>query len=248
MNLRALIFDVDGTLAETEEFHRVAFNRAFASFGFSWLWDQEMYKELLKVTGGKERIMHYLTQFNPEDLDGAQPQIAEIHRRKTQIYEETMQQGEVKLRPGVERLIAEAQSSGVSLAIATTTTPSNVHALLQRTMGARAREMFQVIIAGDEAPAKKPSPDAFEIAVKRLNATASECIALEDSANGVIAARLAGLRVIATPGIYTADDNFAGASSVVSDLGEPQRPHRHISGWDWPRGSVSVAALQERVI
>jgi HAD superfamily hydrolase (TIGR01509 family) len=246
VKLQALIFDVDGTLAETEEFHRDAFNQAFARFGFYWLWDRELYKELLKVTGGKERILHYLRQFKPEDLDRAQPRIAEIHQLKTQIYEEIIQQGAVELRPGVSRLIAEAQSSGVSLAIATTTSLSNVHALLERTIGAREIESFQVIVAGDEAPAKKPSPDAFEIALKRLNKSASECIALEDSANGVMAAQRAGLKVIATPGIYTADDNFTGASSVISDLGEPYRPHQHISGWEWPQGVVSIAALRAR--
>jgi HAD superfamily hydrolase (TIGR01509 family) len=248
VNIQALIFDVDGTLAETEEFHRLAFNQAFVRFGFSWLWDRELYKELLKVTGGKERILHYLSEFKPEDLDRAQPQIANIHQLKTQIYGEIMRQGAVELRPGVSRLIAEAQSSGISLAIATTTSPSNVHGLLQRTMGARGSGIFQVIVAGDEAPAKKPRPDAFEIALMRLGASVSECIALEDSANGVIAAQRAGLKVIATPGIYTADDNFTGASSVISDLGEPHSPHRHISGWDWPQGFVSVAALQERAI
>lgn len=246
MKLQALIFDVDGTLAETEEFHRAAFNQAFARVGFNWNWDRELYKELLKVTGGKERILHYLRQFRPEDLDRAEPQIAHIHRLKTQIYGEIIQQGPVELRPGVSRLIAEVQSSGVRLAIATTTSLNNVHALLERTLGAPGIELFQIIVAGDEAPAKKPSPDAFEIALKRLNISSSECIALEDSANGVMAAQSAGLKVIATPGIYTADDNFAGASSVISDLGEPHRPHQHISGWDWPQGVVTVAALQER--
>jgi HAD superfamily hydrolase (TIGR01509 family) len=248
MNLQALIFDVDGTLADTEEVHRVAFNRAFAQIGFSWVWDRELYKELLKVSGGKERLQHYLSRFKPEDLDRAQPQIAHIHQLKTQIYGEIMQRGAVELRPGVSRLIDEAQSSGVSLAIATTTSLSNVHALLQRTMGARGIEIFQIIVAGDEAPAKKPRPDSFKIALKRLGTSASECIALEDSANGVMAAQGAGLKVIVTPGIYTADDSFTGASSVVSDLGEPHKPHRRISGWDWPQGFVSVAALQERAI
>jgi HAD superfamily hydrolase (TIGR01509 family) len=246
VKLQALIFDVDGTLAETEEFHRAAFNQVFVRFGFCWLWDRELYKELLKITGGKERILHYLRQFKPEDLDRAQPQIAHMHQLKNQIYGEIIQQGAVELRPGVSRLIAEAQSSGVSLAIATTTSLSNVHALLERTIGVRGLESFQIIVAGDEAPAKKPSPDAFEIALKRLNRSASECIALEDSANGVLAAQSAGLKVIATPGIYTSDDNFTGASSVISDLGEPHRPHQHISGWDWPQGVVSIAALEAR--
>jgi HAD superfamily hydrolase (TIGR01509 family) len=244
VKLQALIFDVDGTLAETEEFHRAAFNQVFAHFGFYWLWNRELYKELLKVTGGKERILHYLRQFKPEDLDRAQPQIAHMHQLKTQIYGEIIHQGAVELRPGVSRLIAEAQSAGVTLAIATTTSLSNVHALLERTMGACGSEIFQIIVAGDEAPAKKPSPDAFAIALKRSNTSASECVAVEDSANGVMAAQSAGLKVIATPGIYTADDNFTGASSVISDLGEPNIPHQHISGWEWPQGVVSIAALQ----
>ncbi|MFY9803508.1 MAG: HAD-IA family hydrolase [Candidatus Acidiferrales bacterium] len=250
MALQALIFDVDGTLAETEEMHRQAFNQAFVSLGLAWNWPPPLYKDLLRIAGGKERILHYLvnhlTTRRPQDLAAFEREIPRIYALKTKLYSAMVREGTLRPRPGVARLIAEASNAGIRLAIATTTNPANVDALLQSALAPSGEALFGVIVAGDEVAAKKPAPDVFDVAVRRLGFPASACIAFEDSANGVLAARRAGLAVVATPSVYTSDDDFAGAASVVSTLGEPGKPHQHLAGWKWPGGFVTVAGLQER--
>lgn len=246
MALQALIFDVDGTLAETEEMHRSAFNQAFASFGLEWNWDPPLYKELLRVAGGKERILHYLMSRRPQDVAAHEREIPQIYALKTKLYSAMVREGTLRLRPGIKRLIEEARTAGIRLAIATTTNPANVDALLQRALAPSGESLFGVIVAGDEVAAKKPAPDVFDLAVRRLGLRASACMAFEDSANGVMSARHAGLAVVATPSAYTYDDDFTGAASVVSTLGEPGEPHQHFTGWEWAGGFVTLAGLQKR--
>jgi HAD superfamily hydrolase (TIGR01509 family) len=246
MPLQGLIFDVDGTLAETEEVHRQAFNEAFAAFGLPWKWERPLYKELLPVSGGKERILHYLTKWHAQDLAAVREKIPAIYDFKTQQYTGAILAGAVELKPGIARLMGEAKARGARLAIATTTHRDNVEALLQHTLPEQGVSLFDAIVAGDEVSAKKPDPQVFEAALRKLRLPVASCVAFEDSANGVNAARGAGLRVVVTPGIYTADDDFSGASSVVSDLGERGRPHQHLAGWKWPDGYVSFAALRTK--
>jgi HAD superfamily hydrolase (TIGR01509 family) len=246
MPLEALIFDVDGTLAETEEVHRQAFNEAFAAFRLPWKWERPLYQELLQVTGGKERILHYLTNGPAQDLAAVREKIPEIYDFKTKRYTAMIRAGAVELKPGVARLIGEAKAAGARLAIATTTHRDNVEALLQHTLPAHGASLFDAIVAGDEVSAKKPDPAVFAAALRKLRLPVARCIAFEDSANGANAARGAGLSVVVTPGIYTADDDFSGASSLVSDLGEPGRPLRQLAGWTWPDGFVSFAALRTK--
>lgn len=245
MSLQALIFDVDGTLAETEEMHRRAFNEAFAAMGLEWNWPPTLYKELLRVAGGKERILHYLMTHRPREVAAHEREIPKIYALKTKLYSAMVREGKVELRPGVARLIAEARDAGIRLAIATTTNPANVDALLQSAFAPSGESLFRVIVAGDEVAAKKPAPDVFDVALRRLGLRATACIAIEDSTNGVLSARWAGLPVVATPSAYTAEDDLAGAVSVVSSLGEPEEPHQHLAGRIWPRGFVSVAGLRE---
>jgi HAD superfamily hydrolase (TIGR01509 family) len=210
-----VIFDVDGTLAETEEVHRRAFNRAFAEFGLGWVWDEAVYRDLLRVTGGKERIAHFRTKVEGDvEMDAAL--IAELHQRKTAIYTGMVAAGEVALRPGVPAFLDAARSSGVALAIATTTTPANVEALLRAALGANWREIFPVVAAGDMVERKKPAPDVYFLALERLGRNADRCIAVEDSRNGVVAAKAAGLRVIGVRSAYNGDD-LSGASSHLPD-------------------------------
>jgi HAD superfamily hydrolase (TIGR01509 family) len=216
--LQALLFDVDGTLADTErDGHRVAFNRAFREAGLPWEWDVAAYGDLLSVTGGKERIRHFLDQ-RPElqQLDDAA--IIDLHAAKTRHYVELVAQGNVPLRSGVARLIAEARSAGLALGIATTTSPSNVTALLQATLGPDAVAWFSVIAAGDVVPAKKPAPDVYTYALDRLGLPAANVLAFEDSQNGVRAARDAGLNVVVTVNDYTRDQDFSGALVVLEQL------------------------------
>ena len=216
MVLRALIFDVDGTLAETEEIHRDAFNRAFAEDGLPWHWDVDLYRELLRVTGGKERIRRYL------EMDGVGPildddRIARLHARKNEIYGETVRSGGCTLRPGVAELVRAARASGLRTAISTTTSRPNVDALLAATFPGEP-DLFDPIVAGEDVVAKKPAPDAYILAVEKLGLPVDACLALEDSRNGLTAARAAGLVTVVTPSLYTAHETFDGAARVISDL------------------------------
>ncbi|MCB1519966.1 MAG: HAD-IA family hydrolase [Hyphomicrobiaceae bacterium] len=238
--LEALIFDVDGTLAETEEAHRAAFNRAFSESGLGWEWDQPLYGQLLNVTGGKERIAHYLARGASVEAPLSAEDIARLHARKTAIFGEIVATGGVPLRPGVEALIRHAPEAGIRLAIATTTTLANVENLLGATLGEDGLDRFEVIAAGDEVPAKKPAPDVFLLALKRLGLPAGRCLALEDSAHGLASARAAGLAALITRSAYTASQNFDGAAAVVDNLVElvDGDAGRHGLGSD---GSVGAA-------
>ncbi|MFO1239317.1 MAG: HAD-IA family hydrolase [Sphingomonadaceae bacterium] len=212
MGLKALIFDVDGTLAETEEAHRTAFNRAFAEAGLDWHWTVSDYRYLLGTTGGRERIDHFIT-WQGLELQNRHERIAALHRTKNSIYAEIVAGGAVKLRPGVEALIEDALATGLQIAIATTTSRSNLEALVKATP--LARFPFAAIITGEDVTRKKPDPQAYVIALRRLGLSADECLAFEDSANGLNAALGAGLKTVVTPGIYTIGDDFTGATCIV---------------------------------
>ena len=247
MELQALLFDVDGTLADTErDGHRVAFNAAFAEAGLDWHWSEALYGELLAVTGGKERIRHYLATCRPDyplpaEADGF---IAGLHAAKTRHYTELLGRGGIPLRPGVERLLHEARAAGLRLAIATTTTPENVTALLINTLGASAIGWFDVIAAGDIVPAKKPAPDIYLWAMQQLGLAPAQCMAFEDSHNGVRSVRDAGIQtLLVTTNGYTADDDFSGASAVLDQLGEPGNPCHASQGPAPTDGVVDLAYL-----
>ncbi len=212
--LAALIFDVDGTLAETEELHRAAFNATFAEAGLGWHWDVPLYARLLKVTGGKERITHYLTTLpDAPALDAAA--IAALHRDKTARYTALVDNGGLSLRPGVASLLEEASGAGLRVAVATTTSRPNVDALLARTFG---QNPFDVIVAGDEVAAKKPAPDVYVEALRRLGLPAAACVAIEDTEQGLKSAAGAGIPCIITESVYGSGGDFAGALEVVKDL------------------------------
>jgi len=231
--LKALLFDVDGTLADTErDGHRVAFNSAFAEAGLDWEWSEGLYGKLLAVTGGKERIRYYLDNFNtdferPAQLDEF---IAGLHQAKTRHYVQMLAEGMIPLRPGVKRLITEAREAGMRLAVATTTTPENVSALLENAMDPAAMSWFEVIAAGDIVPAKKPAPDIYLYAMEKMGLTPTECIAFEDSHNGIRASMGADLKTIIAVNGYTRDDDFNGAAIVLDNWGEPDAPFNVLSG------------------
>ena len=213
--LEALIFDVDGTLADTErDGHRVAFNQAFKEFNLDWYWDEDLYGELLAVTGGKERMAFYLEKFNtdyPVD-DSTADLIRQLHAAKTRHYTELLATGAIPLRPGVKRLIEEARSKGMRIAVATTTTPENVTALLEHALAPNSTDWFEVIAAGDIVPAKKPAPDIYTWALDKLNLPAKACLAFEDSENGIKSSQGANLKTIITVNGYTEDHDFNGCS------------------------------------
>ena len=215
--LRAIIFDVDGTLAETEETHREAFNRTFAEFGLPWSWDQALYRQLLRVSGGKERMRAFAEQQDSARLaDGFDQMIAAMHKRKTELYTSIVESGGVPLRPGIARLIGEAREAGLTLAVATTTSQANVIALFEAT--GTGLDWFSCVACAEQAPMKKPDPQVYTLVLERLGLPAESCLALEDSSNGVKAARAAGLPVVVTESIYTQGDDFSGALAVFPDL------------------------------
>lgn len=220
--LQALIFDVDGTLADTESAHRAAFNHAFAELGLGWEWDESLYIRLLEISGGKERIAHYWNEVHPDvkPLDGQAmaETIEHIHELKTAAYERAVQDGAVALRPGVLRLIESAYNDGLRLAIATTTSPVNIAALLRASIGPDWRNYFQVIEDASTAPKKKPHPQVYLQTLERLGLPASACVAFEDSANGLKAAQAAGLATIVTPNNFTAHHDFSGALRQLPSL------------------------------
>ena len=235
--LEALIFDVDGTLADTErDGHRVAFNQAFDEYNVGWHWDVETYGKLLAVTGGKERMRYYYDNFpeaqNLSDDYAARLDelIPELHQAKTRHYTELLSSGAIPLRQGVERLLREARERGLRLAIATTTTPANITALLEHTLGKDSIGWFDVIAAGDIVPAKKPAGDIYVYALNEMKLAPEQCLALEDSHNGILASSEAGLKTVITVNGYTHDHDFNGALIVLEQMGEPDHPFTVLSG------------------
>lgn len=221
---RAIIFDVDGTLAETEELHRRAFNESFEHFSLGWNWDVSLYRELLRVTGGKERVRHYVDLCKEGGAkqrevlnDGA---IAELHRFKTARFTRLIAEGTCSLRPGIADLIRTSIDRHQQLAIATTTSRENVEALCAATMGREGIKQFHAIVCGDDVTRKKPSPDVYLRALDVLGRSPDECIAIEDSRNGLIAAAGARIPVLVTRSLYFGDEEFCGALAVVDNLRE----------------------------
>jgi len=234
---QALIFDVDGTLADTEDVHRQAFNQAFAAFGLDWQWDPALYTELLRITGGKERIAGYLRGLDlpQSERQRLQRLIPGIHGTKTRLYRDLLEHGQVPLRAGVLRLAREARSAGVRLGIASTTSPENIEPLLTAGFGAGSLEWFATIATGDVVEHKKPAPDIYHVALESLGLGPAAAIAIEDSAIGVRAAKAAGLFTVATPSRWTLEQDFSGADLVLESLGDPQEPlsaadERHVGG------------------
>lgn len=224
--LQAVLFDVDGTLADTEQDgHRLAFNAAFKQFNLDWNWDIDLYGELLQVTGGKERIRYYIERYVPATLNKSDltDWIISLHKTKTKYFESLMETGSIPLRPGVARLIHELRQEKIKLAIATTTTMENVTALLKSTLGEESVAWFDVIGAGDIVPMKKPAPDIYQWVLNQLKLTAQQCIAIEDSENGLKSALAANLPTLITVSGYTRSQDFNGAIAVLSDLGEPSQ-------------------------
>jgi HAD superfamily hydrolase (TIGR01509 family) len=230
--LTTLLFDVDGTLAETEEIHRAAFNQAFRQAGLDWYWSEQMYAGLLTVTGGKERIRYFIDTCLPgfEAPMSLDEYIAALHAAKTDVFTRSVAAGEVPMRPGVKRLLSEARAAGLRLGIATTTTPANVIALLQHSLAEDAEVWFDVIAAGGVVANKKPAPDIYFYAMEKLGVGAGECLAFEDSANGLRSAQGAGVATVVTVSRYSRGEDFTGAALVIDQLGEPDQPFQVIAG------------------
>lgn len=241
--LQALIFDVDGTLANTErDGHRVAFNRAFAAAGLDWHWSIDFYGELLAISGGKERIKFYLDRYQPNfKSNNCTKFITNLHRLKTKYYQQLLSTGAIPLRPGVKRLIAAAREAELRLAIATTSALPNAMALLEQML---APEWFEIVAAGDIVPAKKPAPDIYYYVLSQMNLAPENCLVVEDSAHGLQAATAVGIKTIVTLNNYTQNQDFSQATLVLSNLGEATQPMTIIQGSCHNRNYLDIDSLR----
>jgi len=220
---KALIFDCDGVLADTErDGHRVAFNKAFAKKGYNIEWDVDLYGALLRVAGGKERMRHYFEQMGwPENVSDKDSLIKELHKSKTDLYLQIIESGELPLRLGVARLIDEAIAGDIRLAVCSTSSERAVNLVVEKLLGPERKSHFDAILAGDVVSKKKPDPEIYILALKRLSLEPSECVVVEDSRNGLLAAKAAGMYCVITTNSYTKGEDFAEADIVVSELGDP---------------------------
>lgn len=227
VTVRALIFDCDGVLADTERYgHLPAFNQTFEDFGLPVHWSDEDYAEKVLIGGGKERMASLLTpefvaaNALPTDAEAQRNLLAEWHRRKTRIYTDLVASGRMPARPGINRIAHEALEAGLLVAVASTSAEPSVRAVLEHVVGPDIVPEFSVF-AGDIVPAKKPAPDIYLLALRELGVDASDAIVVEDSANGLRASLAAGIRTVITVSSYTRNENFGGAALVVTSLGDP---------------------------
>jgi HAD superfamily hydrolase (TIGR01509 family) len=223
--LRALVFDCDGVLAETErDGHRVAFNETFARMGYDLRWDVDLYRELVKVGGGKERMKHFFDSTSwPAGTNDRDALIKELHRLKTDCYTQIIESGRLPLRPGVARLVDEAIAADVKLAVCSTSNEKSVHTLIEKLLGPACKARFDVILAGDVVAKKKPDPEIYRLVRERLRLKPTQGVVVEDNRNGLLAAKGAGWHCVVTTNAYTQNEDFAEADLVVSELGDP--PH-----------------------
>ena len=242
-SLKSIIFDMDGTLADTEELHRRAFNLAFRERACPLNWSRLEYKQLLSISGGRERIHHCLQRAG---MAGAELQqtVDAVHRRKSALYRQILVSDVITLRPGIRRLVQECRAAGLKLAIATSSSTDNVNTLLSRTFGSAGRDMFDAMVTCDLVAAKKPSPAVYFRALSELGLEAEHCIAIEDTSNGNLAALAAGIRTVITTHPLTVDNDFSGASLVLNHLGEPDKPFKVAAGPAYGRHFVDLDLLR----
>lgn len=227
---KALIFDCDGVLGDTEQYgHLPAFNQMWKEMGVLWEWSVKDYGRKLKIGGGKERmsVLFHEPEFlraypeAPTTVEGQKEMVAAWHKRKSAIYKEIINSGKIPPRSGVRRVSEEALSRGWTLAVASTSAPESVDAVLRHTMGEKTASRFALVLAGDCVKAKKPAPDIYLLAAEKLGAPPSQCVVVEDSSNGVEAAGGAGMKCVVTVSGYTREEDFSKAVIVLTCLGDP---------------------------
>jgi HAD superfamily hydrolase (TIGR01509 family) len=220
--LKAIFWDQDGVIIDTEkDGHRVAFNKMFNEVGYDFQWSVEVYGDLLAISGGKERMRHYFTEKGiilEGDPDKDAELLLSLHKKKTSIFVEMVESGILPLRAGVKRIMKEARDAGLRLGVCTTANERSANAIAKGMLGEIDLEF---VLAGDVVSKKKPNPEIYLLALERTGLSPDECIVIEDSHNGLLAAKAAGLRAVATTNIYTENEDLSYASIVVTSLGDP---------------------------
>jgi len=246
MELNAVFFDVDGTIAETEEYHRKSFNESFKEFSLDWFWDEAIYKELINIGGGKERIMFHLKKAWPEMLEykNLSNYVDSIHKIKNEIYDDYINDSKINARPGVFRLIEELKTNNISIALVSATSEENILNLFNKGFDIDPYEMFDLVAHGDCTKLKKPSPEIYEWTLQKLQLPSEACVAIEDSPRGLESSNNANIKTIITPSKLTLGEKFKGAKLVVSNLGEPDKPFEAISGETYKHNCVSFELLK----
>lgn len=227
--MKALIFDCDGVLVDTEkDGHRVAFNEAFQQKGLDIVWAVPLYGELLKIAGGKERMRHYFQQNGwPEGVSDQDSFVKELHKTKTDLFMQIIADGRLPLRPGVARLVDEAIADNITLAVCSTSNERAVNLVVERMLGPGRKKHFAGIFAGDVVSHKKPDPEIYLLASEKLKLRPEDCVVVEDSRNGLLAAKKAGMYCIITKSSYTGEEDFSEADAVYDELGDP--PHVQVN-------------------
>lgn len=247
MKLKGIIFDVDGTIADTEEIHRQAFNHTFKEYDMDWHWPEDDYREILLISGGKERFRKYLSEDEElkNKIDNHEDFVQELHKSKSEHYRKLLKSDAIKFRPGVIRLINEAREQGIQIGVATSSSMANLRTLFKEILNIEPNELFNSIVTSDTVQDKKPSPAAYQCVLAGLGLSADNCIAIEDTQNGNLAALGAGLKTIITTHSYTIDNDFTGASLVLNHLGEPDTPFLKTQGNDFGQSYIDIDLLNK---
>lgn len=226
MTLEALVFDLDGTFVDTDELHRRAFNQAFLEFDLGFDWTPELYEKLLAVSGGADRIRHFIDEasLSQEQKRALHAVIPAVHREKTRIYGELLSDNTVKLRSGVRRLMDEARKNNLKIGVVATSASANMQPLILSVLGREGASDIRAFVSADRVAQKKPAPDIYALAASMLGVSPENCVAFEDSTNGVLAAKAAGFFTIATPSRWTRAQDFSRADICLSGLGDPDAP------------------------
>ena len=249
MKLTGIIFDVDGTIADTEEYHRQAFNRAFEDFELEWHWTPDTYRNILHISGGKERFRHCLglDEQLSKSINDKNQFIIDLHACKSEHYRTFLSDGAIKPRPGIKRLVDEARAANIQLGIATSSSTANFYTLVEQIFDIAPEKIFDTIVTSDHIVDKKPCPAVYQCAIASLGLNAEECVAIEDTENGNLAALNAGMKSIITTHAYTIDNNFNGASLVLNNLGESDMSFEVQQGYVMDKTMVDIELLQNIV-
>jgi HAD superfamily hydrolase (TIGR01509 family) len=250
MNLQALLFDCDGVLAETErDGHRVAYNQALKTFGIEAEWNAEEYAELVLISGGKERLKYFFNKY-PKKFSSKinnQEIIQQLYLKKTEIFKNMANNGVMPPRSGIARIAKEAHEAGVKLFICSTAHKESVEALVRHNYGEECLRWFNELFCGDDVKNKKPAPDIYLLAKDKYKLAPEFCFVVEDSRNGLLAARGAGMHCIITQSYYTTGEDFTEADFVVNCLGDPGGEKAHLTkacNLDISRGYITVSDLE----